>query len=275
MINPYQTISTRILAVKDEGSNSKLFTLERPRGFNFGAGQFVIISLPGVGEAPISICSDPNKKKIFEICAREVGKVTEELHGLKKGDRIGIRGPYGHGFPIELAEKRNLLLVAGGLGLEPFRPAILEIVTHRKNYQKVQIFYGAKTEEDLLFRDEYDLWLKNDIDFNLCLDKPTYKFKLRCPLIEGMVTILFEKVPLAPNPLAFLCGPPVMYKFVLEKLVKAGFREEDIYLSLERRMHCGLGVCQHCAIGGKYTCKDGPVFSYKELKEYRGGYNLI
>jgi NAD(P)H-flavin reductase len=275
MKNSYETISAKIKNIKEEGSNSKLFTLERPRGFEFGVGQFVIVSLPGFGEAPISICSDPNDKKSFQLGVRKAGKVSSEIHNLKKGDRVGIRGPYGHGFPIELAEKRNVLLVAGGLGLEPLRPAILEIIANRKKYQKVQIFYGAKTESDLLFSNEYDNWLKNDINFNLCLDNPSGKFNLKCPFIEGLVTVLFEKIPLAPDPIAFLCGPPVMYKFVLEKLNKAGFKDEDIFVSLERRMNCGIGVCQHCAIGGKYTCKHGPVFSWADLKEYKGGYNII
>lgn len=275
MRNPYITTSVHILAVKDEGSSSKLFVLERPKGFDFESGQFIIVSLPGVGEAPISICSDPNDKKTFELGVRKAGKVTEAIHGLKKGDQVGIRGPYGHGFPLDLAKTRNLLIVAGGLGLEPLRPAIKGILKNRKDYQKVQIFYGARSEEDLLFRNEYDKWIKKDIDFNLCLDKPSGKFELKCPLIEGMVTVLFEKIPLAPDPIAFLCGPPVMYKFVLQKLATAGFKDEDIYLSLERRMHCGIGVCQHCAVGGKYTCKHGPVFSYAELKQYKGGYGLI
>jgi len=275
MRNSYITTSVRILAVKDEGSGSKLFVLARPKGFDFTSGQFVIVSLPGAGEAPISICSDPGDKKTFELGVRRVGRVTKVLHGLKKGEKIGLRGPYGHGFPLELAEKRNLLIVVGGLGLLPLRSGIKEILKKRKKYGKVQIFYGAKTEDDLLFRQEYEQWIKKDIDFNLCLEKPSGKFKLKCPLIEGMVTGLFDQVALAPDPIAFLCGPPVMYKFVLQKLAKAGFKDEDIYLSLERRMHCGIGVCQHCACGSKYVCQDGPVFSSAELKQYKGGYNII
>lgn len=270
MKNPYQTQSLKILKIKDEGSWSKLFVIEAPRDFKYGSGQFVEISLPGFGEAPISICSDPSVKNKFEICVRKVGMVTGALHAMKVGQKVGVRGPYGRPFPVELAQKRNLLFVAGGLGLEPLRPAIWEIVKNRKKYKKVQIFYGARTEDDLLFRNEYDLWLKKDIDFNLCLDKPSGKFPLKCPFIEGMVTALFEKVPLAENPIAFLCGPPVMYKFVLQKLAKAGFRDEDIYLSLERRMHCGVGVCNHCAVGSYFVCQDGPVFSWAELKDVKG-----
>jgi len=270
MKNQYQPQSVKILKVEDEGSNSKLFTLEAPRGFSVRSGQFVEISLPGFGEAPFCLCSDASLKNKFQVCVRNVGMVTEAMHALKTGDKVGVRGPYGRPFPLELAKNRNLLIVVGGLGLETVRTAIFEIVKNRKQYKKVQIFYGAKTEEDLLFKNEYDLWMKNDIDFHLCLDKPTNKFKLSCPIIQGLVTVLFEKTSLAENPVAFLCGPPVMYKFVLEKLNKAGFLNEDIFLSLERRMHCGVGVCNHCAVGSFFVCQDGPVFSWAELKDIKG-----
>ncbi len=270
MNNPYQTTLVKILKITDEGSQSKLFTIEAPRNFRFKSGQFVMISLPGFGEAPISICSDPSTKKSFEICVRKVGMVTGALHAMKPGSRIGVRGPYGRPFPLELAQKRNLLLVAGGLGLEPLRPVIWEIVNNREKFKKVQLFYGAKTENDLLFKDEYNLWVENNIDFHLCLDKPSRKFRLKCPVIQGVVTILFEKAPIVESPISFLCGPPIMYKFVLQKLKKAGFHDEDIYLSLERRMHCGVGVCNHCAVGSYFVCTDGPVFSWAELKNIRG-----
>jgi NAD(P)H-flavin reductase len=270
MKNPYDTQTVKILKIQDEGSDSKLFTIQAPRGFLYRSGQFVMVSLLGYGEAPISICSDPSLKNKFELCVRKAGMVTGAMHAMKIGDKIGIRGPYGRPFPVALAEKRNLLLVAGGLGLEPLRPAIFEIIKNREKYKKVQIFYGARTEDDLLFRGEYDLWMKNGIDFNLCLDKPTGKFKMKHPVIQGVVTVLFEKIPLAESPIAFLCGPPIMYKFVLEKLTKSGFKNEDIYLSLERRMHCGVGVCNHCAVGSFFVCEDGPVFSWAELKDIRG-----
>jgi len=270
MKNVYQTVPVKIIKIEDEGSNSKLFTLETPKNFKYQSGQFVEISLPGFGEAPFCLCSDSSEKNQSQVCVRNVGAVTAAMHNLKAGDKVGVRGPYGRPFPLELAEKRNLLIVVGGLGLETVRTAIFEIVKNRKQYKKVQIFYGARTEDDLLFRNEYDLWMKNDIDFHLCLDKPTDKFKLSCPVIQGLVTVLFEKAPLAENPVAFLCGPPVMYKFVLEKLTKAGFRDEDIFMSLERRMHCGVGVCNHCAVGSFFVCQDGPVFSWDQIKDIRG-----
>ncbi|MFA5128781.1 MAG: FAD/NAD(P)-binding protein [Patescibacteria group bacterium] len=270
MKNQYETQSVKILKIEDEGSNSKLFTLVAPRGFMVRSGQFVEISLPGYGEAPFCLCSDASLKNKFQVCARNVGMVTEAMHALKVGDKVGVRGPYGRPFPLELAKQRNLLIVVGGLGLETVRTAIFEIVKNRNQYKKVQIFYGARTEDDLLFRNEYDLWMKNDIDFHLCLDKPTDKFKLSCPVIQGLVTVLFEKEPLAENPVAFLCGPPVMYKFVIKKLKESAFLDSDIFLSLERRMHCGVGVCNHCAVGSFFVCQDGPVFSWAELKDIKG-----
>lgn len=270
MKNQYQTAPVKILKIEDEGSNSKLFTIEAPKNFKYQSGQFVEISLPGFGEAPFCLCSDAAIKNKFQVCVRNVGSVTAAMHALKAGDKVGVRGPYGRQFPVDLAKKRNLLIAVGGLGLETVRTAIFEIIKNRKQYKKVQIFYGARTEDDLLFRKEYDLWMKNGIDFHLCLDKPTEKVKMPCPIIQGMVTVLFEKVPLAESPVAFLCGPPVMYKFVLEKLNKAGFSDEDIYLSLERRMHCGVGVCNHCAVGSFFVCQDGPVFAWSQIKDIRG-----
>lgn len=270
MQNPYQTYSVKILKVQDEALGSKLFNLSFPfRNFKFQSGQFVQVSVPGFGEMPISICSDPSEKKYFQVCVRAVGAASEALNKFKAGERISVRGPYGHGFPIDLAKKRNLLIIAGGCGIEPLRPLIFAALNNPKKFQKVQIFYGAKSKSDLLFVSEYAKWAKN-IDFQLTLDKaePGELAGLSCGI--GNVTVLFDCVKLLENSIAFLCGPPVMYKFVLEQLKKHGFKDEDIFLSLERRMHCAIGVCQHCAIGSKYVCKDGPVFSYAELKGVEG-----
>ncbi|MBI5071606.1 FAD/NAD(P)-binding protein [Candidatus Falkowbacteria bacterium] len=268
MHNPYQTTTVKILKIEDEGSRSKLFTLEAPRDFTVRSGQFVEISLPGYGEAPISLCSDPSVKNKFELCVRKAGMVTGALHALKVGDKVGVRGPYGRPFPAEIGKQRNLLLVAGGLGLEPLRPAIWEIMKNREQYKKVQIFYGACDENDLLFTKDYDE-LKKKIDLHITLDKPK---GLQTPVAcgTGVVTTLFDHVKLYENPVAFLCGPPVMYKFVIKKLKELAFLDSDIYLSLERRMHCGVGVCNHCAVGSFFVCQDGPVFSWAELKDIKG-----
>ena len=268
MYNPYQTTTVKITKIEDEGSRSRLFTLAAPRGFKVKSGQFVEISLPGFGEAPISLCSDPSEKKKFELCVRKAGMVAGALHSLKVGGKVGVRGPYGRPFPVELGKKRNLLLVAGGLGLEPLRPAIWEIVKNRGEFQKVQIFYGACDENDLLFAKNYDEW-KKKIDLHITLDKPKgEKTPVACGV--GVVTTLFDHVKLYKKPVAFLCGPPVMYRFVIKKLKELNFDDSDIFLSLERRMHCGVGVCNHCAVGSFFVCQDGPVFSWAELKDIKG-----
>ena len=272
MKNPYKIQTSKILKIEKEGSESKLFTLKAPKDFKFKGGQFVEVSLPGFGEAPFSICSDPSQKNNFEICARKTGVLTSELHKMKKGESIGIRGPYGAPFPIKLVEKRDLLLVAGGLGIEPLRPIILEILSNRKKYQKVQLLYGACEEDDLLFSGEYEKW-RSGLEFFLTLDKPKDIFgnlpkKWKCQV--GVVTNLFDRAKIYRNAVAFLCGPPVMYKFVIKKLKELDFKDEDIYLSLERKMHCGVGVCNHCAVGSFSVCKDGPVFSWERIKDVRG-----
>lgn len=268
MKNQYQTELVKILKIEDEGSRSKLFTFSAPRGFRVRSGQFVEISLPGFGEAPISLCSDSSEKKKFELCVRKAGIVTGALHAMKPGDKVGMRGPYGRPFPTEIGKKRNLLLVAGGLGLEPLRPAIWEIIKNREEFQKVQIFYGACDENDLLFAKNYDEW-KKKIDLHITLDKPRGgKTAVACG--TGVVTTLFDHVKLYKKPVAFLCGPPVMYKFVIKKLKELNFADQDIFLSLERRMHCGVGVCNHCAVGSFFVCQDGPVFSWAELKDIKG-----
>jgi len=268
MKNPYQTQSVKILKIEEEGSRSKLFTLEAPRDFRYKSGQFVEVSLTGFGEAPFCICSDASVKNKFEICVRKVGMATGALHAMKVGARVGVRGPYGRPFPVELAQKRNLLLVAGGLGLETMRTAIWQIVKNREQYQKIQLFYGACDENDLLFTKDYDAW-KKKIDLRLTLDKPKgIKIPWTCNV--GVVTALFDQIKLHENPIAFLCGPPIMYKFVIKKLKELNFKDEDIYLSLERRMHCGVGVCNHCAVGSYFVCQDGPVFSWEQLRNIGG-----
>ena len=272
MKNPYKTQTSKILKIEEEGSESKLFTLKAPKGFKFKGGQFVEISLPGFGEAPFSICSDPNKKSNFEICVKKIGLLTGKLHQMKKGESVGIRGSYGAPFPIKLIEKRDLLLVAGGLGIEPLRPIILEILNARNKYQKVQLLYGACEEGDVLFAKDYEKW-RNGLDFFLTLDKPkdiskNIPVKWKCE--TGLVTSLFDKVKIYKNAVAFLCGPPAMYKFVVKKLKELDFKDEDIHLSLERRMHCGVGVCYHCAVGSFSVCKDGPVFSWAQIKDVKG-----
>lgn len=264
MHNEYKTYNCKIFKVERETADSKTFTLSMPYDdFSFVSGQYVMISLPGFGEAAISISSDMNEKKSFQLTVRKVGTLTQELHKKKKGDLIGIRGPYGRPFPVEQAEGKNILIVVGGCGIPPIRPVILDAVRNPKKYKKVYIFYGSKTEDSLFFIREYSKW-KKCCDLNIALEKPkTKKYN------KGMVTALFDLKKIPNDAIAYICGPPIMYKFVIEKMLKQGFDPANIFMSLERHMDCGQGVCQHCAVGPYYVCKDGPVFSYQELKNFK------
>ncbi len=258
MKNPYQPKTAIIRKIQPQASEIKLFTLEfknQKDRLEFIPGQFIEIGIPNFGEAPFAVCSRPGDIE-WQICVRQAGSLTTKLHTLKVGDMVTLRGPYGNGFP-QIKDK-NLLLIGGGLGLIPLRPLIL--ASGEKN-QKIQVFYGARHTKDLIFKNEYKLWEKS-VDLYLTLDKecPGWKGHI------GLITTLFDDTKIIENAVAILCGPPVMYKFVLEKLKEANFADSDIFLSLERRMHCGIGVCQHCTIGSKYVCKDGPIFRYDEIK---------
>ncbi len=272
MFNPYQTQTAEIISIKQQADFVKLFKLKlkSQKTFKFTPGQMIVLSVPGFGEAPFALCNSP-ESEYLELSIRKVGRVTEKLHSLKIGEKVGLRGPYGQGWPVtkiknKKTERKNLLLVAGGLGIIPLRPLILAKNKPVSTNTKIQVFYGARTVKEFLFKNEFKIWQRNGIDLQLTVDKKSPDWKGQV----GPVTTLFDKFSPGDKAIAFLCGPPIMYKFVLAKLKEYNFANEDIYLSLERRMHCGIGVCQHCAIGTKYVCKDGPVFRYSEIKDIAG-----
>jgi NAD(P)H-flavin reductase/NAD-dependent dihydropyrimidine dehydrogenase PreA subunit len=229
-------------------------------------GQFVEVSVFGVGEAPISISSPPTKKGSFELCVRRLGNVTTKMHALKEGDKVGIRGPFGHGFDAEQLKGKDLLFVAGGLGLAPLRSLFNYVLDNRKDYGKVTLLYGCKEPRELLFSDELvALSRRDDVEF-----KPTVD---RCPESEtwsanvGVITTLIPQIEFKPESVyAIICGPPIMYKFVIADLKKRSVPDDHIIMSLERRMKCGVGKCGHCQINHIYVCKDGPVFNYAKIK---------
>jgi sulfhydrogenase subunit gamma (sulfur reductase) len=236
--------------------------------FTYTPGQFVEISLIGTGEAPISLCSSPTRRGSIELCVRRMGRVTSALYRLSENDRIGIRGPYGNGFPLDRIEGNDLLLIAGGLGMAPLRSLLVYALDNRRSFGRIILLYGARTPEDILFRDELDpLRRRNDVEVELIVQL-AYKLKgaLRWEGRTGMVTDLFDDLKITPEKtFAVMCGPPVFYKYVLEKLLERNLSKDRILMSLERRMECGIGKCGHCAIGYKYTCLDGPVFSYWDV----------
>jgi sulfhydrogenase subunit gamma (sulfur reductase) len=256
-----------ILKVEEMTPLEKVFTLQLPGGHPLGnrPGQFVEVSVLGVGEAPISICSSPSRStETFEMCVRKVGDVTAALHQLKAGDKVGIRGPFGHGFPIESFRGKDMLFAPGGLGLPPARSLINQVLDERALFGRVIILYGARTPAELLFKDELQRWAeRSDVELLLSVDRGDESWTGNV----GVITTLFKFISVYPrNTVAVTIGPPVMYRFVLMELLGKGISEGNIYLSLERRMKCGIGKCGHCQINNVYACQSGPVFSYKELK---------
>ncbi len=263
----YLPTPARITAVKDLTALEKLFTIELPSGFslNHRPGQFVQISVLGVGEAPISISSSPSRSNgSFEVCVRRVGSVTNAMHALKPGAMLGLRGPFGRGFPVERFRGKDILFVPGGLGLAPLRSLINEVLDERGKYGRVIILYGTRTPADILFRDEIAQWQqRTDIEFHMTVDRPDESWTGNV----GVITTLFPKIQIHPrNMVAVVVGPPVMYRFVLMELLGKGIAEGNIWFSFERHMKCGVGKCGHCQMHHIYTCQDGPSFSYAEIK---------
>jgi NAD(P)H-flavin reductase len=245
----------------------RVLTLELPPGQSLGhrPGQFVEVSALGIGEAPLSISSSPSRSNgRFELCVRKAGDVTSALHQLQPGDGVGIRGPYGRGFPIEKFRGKDLLFAPGGLGLAPLRSLINQVLDERALFGRVIILYGARTPAELLFKDELEQWgQRKDVELRLTVDRGDDGWTGHV----GVITTLFKDVSIYPrNTVAVTCGPPVMYRFVLIELLGKGLSEGNIYLSLERRMKCGVGKCGHCQINHIYACQSGPVFPYAEIK---------
>lgn len=234
-------------------------------GFLFRPGQFVMLELPGIGEAPFSISSSPVRHGDLELCIRAVGNMTHYLDRVGRGTKVGISGPFGTHFPVEKMEGEDILLIAGGLGIAPLRSPILAVLEKRSRYAQVDIIYGARRPSELLFGYEYAMWRQFDVGLDIIVDEaePGWQGPV------GRITeILKQRIAkgcpedLRQRTSAIVCGPPVMFRFVCDLLISAGVPMEKIFVSLERRMHCGRGKCCRCNIGSTYTCLDGPVFDY-------------
>ncbi|MFH1130657.1 MAG: FAD/NAD(P)-binding protein [Pseudomonadota bacterium] len=260
----------RIVDVRDETPDTKTFTLcfrdpAMQKAFQFLAGQFVELSVFGFGEAPFCVASSPTRKENLQITVRRAGQLTNALHELGLGDEVGLRGPCGNGFNLEAATGKDLLLIAGGIGLPPLRSLIWNVLDERERFGRVTILYGARTPTDLVYKNELKEWQKReDVEFQVTVDRgePGWEGNV------GMVPILFEKTTLRPQTtLAYVCGPPIMINFVVQDLFMRGFAQESVISTLERMMQCGVGKCNHCAIGHRYVCRDGPVFDYRQIKE--------
>lgn len=260
----YKPRLAEILEVKPLTAKEKLFTLRFEDGqpLNHQPGQFVEVSVFGVGECPISVCSSPTRDHHFQLCVRAVGNVTNALHRLKPGDKVGIRGPYGKGFPIEVMKGQDVLIAAGGLGMAPLRSLAQYIFDHREEFGNVKVLYGAKEPGELLFKDELDQ-IQRVAECLITVDRADETWKGHV----GVITTLCPQVQIDPaRTIAVTVGPPIMYRFIIKEFLNMGIPEDRIYLSLERHMKCGVGKCGHCQINGIYVCQEGPVFNYKDIK---------
>ncbi len=259
-----------IVGDRTETPDTKTFALrfrdpaEHER-FTFRPGQFLELSVFGAGEAPFGFASSPTRKETFEVTVRRCGRLTDALHALGPGDEVGLRGPCGNGFDVEDAVGKDLLFVAGGIGLPPLRGLILNVLDQRDRFGRVTILYGARTPSDLVYKDELKEWEKRaDVELRVTVDRtePGWAGNV------GMVPTLFDEVDLRPaSTTAYVCGPPIMIKFVVQDLLMRGFAEDRVISTLERMMQCGVGKCNHCCVGHIYLCRDGPVFSFREIKE--------
>ena len=247
----------------------KLFEIKLRQGQELGhqPGQFVEVSLFGIGEAPISVSSSPTKKGSFELAVRGVGNVTRALHTLDPGAILGIRGPFGKGFPVEEMKGKDILFVAGGIGLIPLRSLINYVLGHRSDFGRVLVLFGAKTPAEQLFLAELSKWRgSKEMEYWETVDRSDGQWKGNV----GVITTLFPKITIDPGKtVAVIVGPPIMYRFaILEAQVK-GIPDDQILVSLERRMKCGVGKCGHCQINHLYVCQDGPVFRYARIKDLK------
>ena len=246
------------------------FTFPDGQGVTYAAGQFMEVSLFGLGGAPISICSGPGRRDDLEMCVRAVGDVTKGMHALGVGDTVALRGPFGNGFDMDSVAGKDLLFVAGGLGLAPCRSFILDALNRRDQFGRVTILYGGRTPKDLLFREDLAAWAaRKDAEFFVTVDRPDADWKGN----TGVITTLFRKVAKSDpaRTAAFIIGPPIMFKFAVLEALGRGLGKTNIYCSLERRMKCGLGMCGHCQIRNVYVCQEGPIFSYAEVIRLREG----
>ena len=266
----YEIKKAEIINIKQLTNMEKLFRIRLKDGEALGhePGQFVQVSVFGAGEAPISICSSPCQDDYFEICVRAAGRVTNRFHHLKIGDELGIRGPFGVGFPTEVMAGHDVMMVAGGLGLAPLRSLIHYIIDNRRDFGTFNILLGCKSPDSMLFGQEIKDWEKRaDINFACTVDRSAPDWAGNV----GLITALIPGVDIDVRVTYAACaGPPIMYRFVIEELLKKGLSDQNIYLTLERHMKCGVGHCGHCQIAGKYCCKDGPVFRYDAVKNLEG-----
>ncbi len=267
--SPYIPSWAKISRIESLTESEKLFELNLldGRSLDHQPGQFVELSIMGIGEAPISVSSPPGLGGSFELAIRRIGNLTAAVHRLSVGDTVGIRGPFGTCFPVDEARGKDLLFVAGGIGLVPLRSFFKYVLEHRSDYGEVTLLFGARHPSEQLFLGELSEWRnRKDLHYLETVDRPDAAWK--GPV--GVITTLFPKLQVDPaRVFGITVGPPVMYRFVILEFKAKGIPDEHIFLSLERRMKCGMGKCGHCQINHLYVCQDGPVFRYSDLLSVR------
>jgi sulfhydrogenase subunit gamma (sulfur reductase) len=267
-MTPYTPHAARIVDRRLEAEGIHTFTLELVdpavrRAYRFEAGQFNMLYAYGVGEVPISIVSDPDEPRRLEHTIRVAGRVTTVMGNWKVGDIVGVRGPYGKGWPLEAARGRDVVIVTGGLGCAPVVGVINYIFRRRAEYGTLHILHGVKTPNDLLYRERFDRWRRDPrTRVYLTADRPDKSWRYHI----GVVTTLFDELQVHPEVVVMMCGPEVMMQYAVRVLRKQGVPEAAIHLSMERHMQCAVGLCGHCQLGPEFVCKDGPVFPYPVVK---------
>ena len=261
----YLPAKAEILEVIELTSDVKLFKLKKPKGFYYSPGQFLMASVCGAGEVPISITSTHEIHKEIELCIRRVGVVTSALNNLNTGDHLGIRGPIGNRFPFEEAFGEDILFVAGGIGIAPLRSLINLVIEQKEKFGKIALIYGSRNPSEVLFLEEILQWKERGIDVSLTVDVKSDGWKYS----TGLVTEYLNKQKISFKTChSYICGPHVMIKAVMRDLSLMGMPSENIMTTLEAHMKCGVGKCGHCYTDGKYVCTDGPVFNYIEIKQF-------
>ena len=246
--------------------------LKHSNGTGFLPGQFSMVSVYGVGALPISISGDPAQQKSLVYTVRSVGKATNALVNRRVGEEVGVRGPFGRGWPLDAARGKDIVIVAGGIGLAPLRPLIYQVLQHRALYGRLVVLYGARSPREVLFRSELKAWARQrETQILTTVDYGGLNWHGHV----GVVTTLMKYARLQPSrSVAMICGPEIMMRFVTRDLEAQGVRRKDIYVSMERNMKCGIGFCGHCQYGPHFICKDGPVFCYEQIRPLLDKYEL-
>jgi NAD(P)H-flavin reductase len=262
--NIYKPIKAKLLKIITESPTIKTFVMEPEQDFSFKTGEFIELTVDGIGEAPFTPSSSPLETKQIEVTVMKTGYVTEYMHHMKAGETLGIRGPFGRGYPIEEFFDKEVLILGGGCGFAPIRSLLYSLVAISARLRKVTLCYGSKTPDECIYKHYVDQ-LRNIPKFEVLrtVDVPDETWTESV----GVATVLLDKVKVdIKNSIAVCCGPPIMMKFGTIRLLELGYKDDQIYLSMEKNMSCGLGKCGHCMMGKYFVCKDGPVFTYKELK---------